>query len=196
MAGHKKTSLRKTLSLLLRSGGLMVIVISFFVVWRDFVSDYLIDDTVYLDTIEAAAVKHGLPPDLVRAVIRQESKFDVFAVGSAGEIGLMQILPNGAVADFYRVNGGTPPERDRLFDPERNLDIGCWYLARALRRWGGYRNAIELALCQYNAGEKRAMQWCPEEADGEVIPRITILSTRKYVTRIMQNFNEYQKNVI
>ena len=150
-----------------------------------------VDDTRYHSEIAVAARRHGIDPELVRAVIWQESRFDAAAVGGAGEIGLMQILPGGAVAEWARImRCPAPPER-QLFRPEVNLEIGCFYLARALRRWSGYKYGTALALAQYNAGESRAKTWAPETRDGEVVPRIRIASTKKYVETIVKRYRKY-----
>ncbi len=159
--------------------------------FRGDLRDLLVDDTRFSTEIAAAAARHNLPPELVRAVVFQESRFDPFARGSRGEYGLMQVLPQGAAAEWARVLRRPVPGRAELCTPQVNLEIGCWYLARAMERWKKYRCRTELALCQYNAGESRAERWKPETPDGEVIDRIGIGSTRIYVQRIMRRYRSY-----
>ena len=103
----------------------------------------------------------------------------------------MQVLPGGAVADWARLTKRPRPSVRELYGVEANLEIGCWYLARALRRWNGYKHGTALALAQYNAGESRAKAWAPEKPDGEVVPRIRIASTRKYVETILKRYRKY-----
>ncbi len=158
---------------------------------RNDLRDFLVDDTRFSSEIAETAKRYDLPPALVRAVVFQESRFDPFARGDSGEFGLMQVLPAGAVAEWARVLRRSVPGQTELCTPRINLDIGCWYLARAMERWKGYRCQIELALCQYNAGESRAVRWRPENPDGEVVDRIGIASTRDYVTRIMRRYRGY-----
>ncbi len=153
--------------------------------------DLLVDDTRFSGEIAAAAARHGLPPALVRAVVFQESRFDPAARGSKGEVGLMQVLPRGAVADWSRIHKHPVPSAAALCDPELNLEIGCWYLARAVAKWRNYSQRYELALAQYNAGGSRAEQWKPARLDGGVIDRITIASTREYVDKIMKRYRKY-----
>lgn len=141
--------------------------------------------------IAAAASKHGLDPDLVRALIYQESRFRANKRGKKGEIGLMQVLPSGAAAEWARVNKRSRPSALALYNVELNLEIGCWYLARAKKRWKNYRCGAELALAEYNAGTSRAREWAPERPDGEVLPRVKIASTKKYVTEIMKRYRKY-----
>jgi len=161
----------------------LLLVLSFF--------PEFVDDTRYADLIQAAGTRHGVDPRLIRAVIYQESKFHSRARGNAGEIGLMQILPKGAVAEYCRIQRCPAFAEKELFKPAVNIEIGTWYLARALQRWGDYRDYQELALCQYNAGESRAKDWAPENPKGDVIPRIRIESTRNYVKKIMSRYRFY-----
>lgn len=153
--------------------------------------DFMVDDRLYDAEIRAAAAKHGLDSRLVRAVVYQESRFRPGTVGRAGEIGLMQIMPDQAARDWARANRVPVPERAVLFSPRLNLEIGCWYLADGMRRFGGYREATLLALARYNAGLTRAKAWAPEKPDGAVLPRIAIASTRRYVEQIMNRYRKY-----
>lgn len=155
--------------------------------------DFFVDDTKFQEEIRAAASRHKIPEQLVRALIFQESRFDDRTRGRKGEIGLMQILPSGAVADWARIHKVAEPGEDELFDPRMNLEIGCWFLGRALRRWSGYKDAIPLALAHYNAGESRANRWKPDSEDGELLPRITIASTRRYIVQIMKRYRKYTR---
>ena len=164
----------------------------FVLLQRHKISSWRIDDTRYAAEIRTAAARHRIPPELVRAVIYRESGFNPNAAGKAGEVGLMQVLPRGSVADWCRINRLPEPSLRQLRRPEVNLEIGCFYLARALRRWEGYRCQTELALCQYNAGERRAAKWRPEDPeDPEILSRIGIRSTREYVAFIMARYRKY-----
>lgn len=155
--------------------------------------DLWVDDTLYSSEILEAAQRHALPPELVRAVVFQESRFDSRARGAKGEIGLMQLLPEGAVAEWSRICKKKNPGEDQLFDPALNLEIGCWYLGRALRRWKDYKDCVELALIQYNAGEARAKRWKPDSHEESVLPRIKLRTTRRYVEQITKRYRNYMQ---
>ena len=155
--------------------------------------DFFVDDTRFSQEIAQAASRHGVPPQLVRAVVFQESRFNPNARGRKGEYGLMQILPSGAVADWARVHKVAAPGPDELFEPVKNLEIGCWYLGRALRKWQGYTHGVELALAQYNAGAARANKWKPDAKDGKVLPRVTLPGTRQYIVSITKRYRNYLK---
>jgi len=89
--------------------------------------------------IREQASRHGVRPELVRAMIAVESSYDPRAVSPKGAQGLMQLMP--ATAAAFRV---TDP-----FDPSENIRGGVAYLGRLLRR---YDNDETLALAAYNAG--------------------------------------------
>jgi soluble lytic murein transglycosylase-like protein len=88
--------------------------------------------------ITAAAARHGLSEDLVKAVIKVESNFNARAVSSAGAKGLMQLM-DGTASGLGVVNS---------FDPVQNIEGGVLYLRRMLDRFG----TLPLALAAYNAG--------------------------------------------
>lgn len=161
--------------------------------YREVIRDLFLDDSRYDMLIVQAARKHGVDSRLVKAVIYRESRFESSACGKAGEIGLMQIMPETAVKDWARAQNVELPTAGMLYTPQLNIEIGTWYLAKAMALWRDYKCNVELALCQYNAGEGRARNWKPDSYDGEVIDRIKIKSTRSYVEVIMRKYREYCK---
>jgi soluble lytic murein transglycosylase-like protein len=93
----------------------------------------------YEDIIREAALKYGVDPDLVRAVIRTESNFNPKAKSRAGARGLMQLMPR-----LSKELGISNP-----FDPRENILGGTQYLSRLLERHDG---DVKLALASFNAG--------------------------------------------
>jgi soluble lytic murein transglycosylase len=160
---------------------------------RHITGDVVYDHHSFDSLIKKMAAKHGLDSRLIKALIYQESRFNPNRKGKAGEIGLMQILPRAAVADWARVTKSKTPYTFQLYNPELNLEIGCWYLGKALHRWQEYSDNIELALAQYNAGGSRANRWKPEKKDGKLLPRVTLASTKKYISQITKRYRNYLK---
>lgn len=146
--------------------------------------------------IEAAARRHGLDPLLVKAVVWQESRFKPNVTGRSGEIGLMQVLvEKGAVAQWASDHGRPLPPRSVLYHPSFNLEIGAWYLARAMRRWRGYEGQMALALAEYNAGVS-GVNWKEIDPDPymsweAVAAMIAIPSTQEYVRSVIGQYHEY-----
>ena len=153
--------------------------------------DWFVNDRLFAGEIRSAAVRHGLDPQLVRSVVFQESRFDPFTRGKRGEYGLMQVLPTGSVTDWARIHRRSVPTKDELTKPELNLEIGCWFLARAMKRYEAYRHKTALALAMYNAGIRRSEKWKPQNKDGDVISRIDIKSTRRYVSQVLKRYHRY-----
>jgi soluble lytic murein transglycosylase-like protein len=87
---------------------------------------------------DAAAEKYGLPPGLVRSVMKAESAFRPQAVSPKGAIGLMQLMPSTAQTL------GVDPH-----DPAQNVDAGTRYLRELLEKYAG---GLRHALAAYNAG--------------------------------------------
>jgi soluble lytic murein transglycosylase-like protein len=85
-----------------------------------------------------------LPPGLVMAVIDIESRFDRWAVSSAGAVGLMQVMP------FWPEQLGM--KRHQLTQIEANMRMGCAILRYYLQR---EKNDVRRALARYNGSVGR-----------------------------------------
>ncbi|MFD2055688.1 lytic transglycosylase domain-containing protein [Mesorhizobium calcicola] len=97
----------------------------------------------YSAIVARYAASYGVPVSLAHAVIRIESNYRPNMVGSAGEIGLMQIKP--ATARMMGYNGSAKG----LFDPDTNIKYGMKYLAMAQDLGGGTTCGT---ILKYNAG--------------------------------------------
>jgi len=143
--------------------------------------------------IRETALRHGIAPGLVKAVIWKESRFRPACVGRAGEMGLMQIT-QGAVTDWREACGRPMPNRVMCFDPRLNIEIGTWYLARAMRTWRHYRSADTLALAEYNAGGVRARGWAPANPQQVVaVSSISFPSTRGYIEQVKRKWHDFER---
>jgi soluble lytic murein transglycosylase-like protein len=105
----------------------------------------------------------GIPAALVRAVVRVESDWDQNMTGLAGEIGLMQIMPETAR------EMGFSEQNDKLYDPDTNIHWGVRYLAEAWRLASG--NVCQTVL-KYNAGHQAEKM---TQAAGEYCARVRVL---------------------
>jgi soluble lytic murein transglycosylase len=142
--------------------------------------------------IEETAERHGLPPSLVKAVVWRESQYDPHCRGKCGEIGLMQLM-EGAVYDWAKASGCSVPSSGQLFNPELNVEIGSWYLARAMSHWQDYAEPEILALAEYNAGYSRVdKMWRPKDKSQKLsADSISFPGTRDYIILILRKRKEY-----
>lgn len=91
--------------------------------------------TGLLQMIHREAIRAGLPPELVLAVIEVESGFDRWAISESGAQGLMQVMP------FWLDEIGH--HGDDLHDPATNLRLGCTILRYYLDlEHGDFRRAL------------------------------------------------------
>jgi soluble lytic murein transglycosylase len=156
----------------------------------------------YDGLIARQASVYRLDPALVWSIIYEETYFSPWKKGQAGEIGLMQITP--AVARDWAAETGmrdlekqmTEDPAGLLRDPERNIQIGCWYLEKI---YGQYRDTSDpepRVIAAYNAGPSRAAEWNKVAAGArqwtgdEFINKIEIASTRAYVSSIMGRYRK------
>jgi soluble lytic murein transglycosylase len=129
----------------------------------------------YEQIVTGHAENYHLDPQLVAAVIYQESKFDAQAVSSSGAVGLMQLLPETAQGLADRTGGHGWHESD-LVDPELNIRYGSWYLRHLLDKYDDER----LALAAYNAGQTNVDRWRAQGVG------IRFPETRRYVARVQK----------
>jgi soluble lytic murein transglycosylase-like protein len=90
-------------------------------------------------SVQNAATAYNVAPNLIHAVIQQESGGYPCAVSEKGAMGLMQLMP--ATATQY---GASEP-----FDVEQNVLAGTRFLAELMQRYSGDLNRV---LGAYNAG--------------------------------------------
>ncbi|MBE7027336.1 MAG: lytic transglycosylase domain-containing protein, partial [Ruminococcaceae bacterium] len=80
-----------------------------------------------------------------------------------------------------------------LSNPQKNIEIGCWYLRCLLDKYNG--DTI-LALCAYNAGSGNVNAWLSNEQyskDGKTLDNIPFSETRHYVANTQKYTEKYKK---
>ena len=92
------------------------------------------------------ALVSGLDPNLVAALIWQESGGNPLAYSKSGAVGLMQVMPRDGIAStFICVNGPcftNRPTIQELQDPTSNIDYGTRMLGGLLQKHGNMREAL------------------------------------------------------
>ncbi|HSE93704.1 MAG TPA: transglycosylase SLT domain-containing protein [Methylomirabilota bacterium] len=143
------------------------------------------------DEIAVAAQRNGLDPNLVAAVVREESSYYPRAVSRTGARGLMQLMP--ATAQPMAAHRGLAfREGNLLDDPRANIQLGTAFLAGLMREW----NDARLALAAYNAGPRRVRDWWKARRTSDVEAFVELIpfdETRHYVKRVMLSWDEYRR---
>jgi soluble lytic murein transglycosylase-like protein len=96
--------------------------------------------------IQSNAAAQQVDPNLVAAVMTQESGGDPTAYSGSGAVGLLQVMPSdGIAASFYCVSGpcfASRPRTQQLLDPQFNISYGTRMLAGLVNRYGNVREAL------------------------------------------------------
>lgn len=128
----------------------------------------------YGQFIKDAAVRYGLDPELITAVIKVESSFNPYAVSKKGAMGLMQLMPETA----KEMQVGAP------FEAKENIMGGSRYLRKMLNLFKG---DLRLGLAAYNAGPNRVLK-------NGIIPKIP--ETEQYVKKVMREYGRNRANFL
>lgn len=136
----------------------------------------------YQEEIVEHSKDRSLDPNLVRALILQESYYNPEARSSVGATGLMQLMPPTAKEHAARLR--IPFALSRLENPDVNIRLGTFHLRMLMRMFDG--NAY-LAVASYNAGQGNVMKWrraAPNRPLDEFLESIPFQETRNYVKRV------------
>ncbi len=120
--------------------------------WKPIVQQW----SSYIYTLSEA---QGLDPDLIAAVINEESNGDPNVVSSAGAVGLMGVMQNGPGLEWR-------PSQEELKNPMVNLRWGVGILAEVVRQSGG---DIYAALAAYSGGWDQVNSRVPRKYAASVL---------------------------
>ncbi|MCA9932276.1 MAG: transglycosylase SLT domain-containing protein [Ardenticatenaceae bacterium] len=101
--------------------------------------------------IGAIANEYGLDPDLIAAVVREESHGDHQVVSYMGAVGLMGVMPTGPGLEWR-------PSAEALKRPTTNLHWGAAILTEIIQQSGG---DVYSALAAYSGGWELAQTRVP-----------------------------------
>ena len=153
----------------------------------------------YDEIISRQARVFNIDEGLIWSLIYEETYFRTTARGADGEIGLMQVTAPVA-RDWATETGLEAFERQVVEDlpkllqnPERNVQIGCWYFEKLRLAYRGRPAETAMTLAAYNAGASRVEEWTANSdtaaiTEPEFISRIRIESTRVYVSSILKRY--------
>lgn len=147
----------------------------------------------YVSDVIYSAEKFGIDPNLVYAVMKQESFFQEQAYSRAGAIGLMQVLYSTGKLVAKKLD--TPiviSNRKDLFKADLNIFLGTAYLSMLVESYGDLNHAISA----YNGGArvfsktKRKYKVSPD--DSIVFSEfLAFRETKQYIKRVVKYYNVY-----
>jgi hypothetical protein len=127
-------------------------------------------ESQYSPIINKAADKHNIDAALIKAIIMAESGYDPMATSEKGAVGLMQIMPDTAIA----------LSSEDMYNPAYNIDTGVGYLKLLLNEFGGN---LVLAIAAYNAGSSKVREY-------QGIPPYE--GTQHFVQEVFKYYRHYQ----
>lgn len=146
----------------------------------------------YREQISAYSQKYNIDPFLVISIMRIESKYNKDALSHKGARGLMQISPITGEWGASEI-GILEYREDLLFEPDINIEIGCWYLNKLKCQ---FNNNLELMLAAYNGGSGNVTKWLRDERyseNGQSLKHIPFKETEVYIKKVLKSYDIYRK---
>ena len=145
----------------------------------------------YYETVAQSATRFGIAPELIYAIMRQESSFNPKARSQMDAFGLLQLLPQVAERTA-RANSIEYHHAKDLYDPQTNIPIAAAYLREL---WDKFNGNVVLVIASYNARDEAIQSWLKTRYHGdtlEFIEDIPYDETRDYVKLVLRNLITYR----
>jgi len=108
------------------------------------------------EVVREQARKTGVPEEMLVGMAKIESNFDPLAVSPDGAVGVLQVMPDQAGREVYRLRGlSGAPDPVRLTDPEYNAAIAAEYVRYLTDYFGEASANPEIVVAAFNAGPTR-----------------------------------------
>ena len=144
------------------------------------------------DLVEREATRFAVDPNLLTAIIREESRFDTDALSAASARGLTQfVLPTAE--RLVEKMGWREIEPLDLHRPEISISLGAAYLAELAE---GFDGRPEVVITAYNAGEDQARLWlsyCFSREPEEYFSKVGFSQTRAYLRKVASSRAQYRE---
>lgn len=138
----------------------------------------------YRDAVSRFAGASGVPDALVWAIMQKESSYRTDALSRSDAMGLMQVIPQTALAIAARME--VTYADGELFEPRRAIRYGAWYLGALSETFG---EQGPLVLAGYNAGPVATRAWMERGAGLPLdvfVEEIAFEQARDYVRRVTE----------
>ena len=150
--------------------------------------------TDYEEYVLKYSREYDVEPEFIYAVIKTESGFDENAVSNVGARGLMQLMEDAYSWVKYRLGDDSEYNFDDMFDPEKNIKYGTYYLSFLLNKYDG---STDLAAAAYHCGLGLVDSWID---DGTINPKKFSIDqipeendqTSHYITKIRKAYDAYK----
>jgi soluble lytic murein transglycosylase len=146
-------------------------------------------------TITQYAKTYKLDPYWVISIMREESHFNPKTLSRSNAMGLMQILPSTGkwIAEKLGIKGKF--HKDSLWEIQRNIAFGCWYLGYLRDLFNG---DLFLAAAAYNGGQGNILRKVEQGPHArlpvlERLDRVPLPETRDYFKKVMGSRWCYQR---
>ncbi len=171
----------------------------------------------YEALVRRASRQYGISESLIYSIIEVESSFNPYAVSPASAYGLMQVVPSTAGRDVYQRVKRRPgqPTRERLFQPDYNIDIGTAYLtilrdvylvdirdprSRELAMISAYNGGAGSVLRTFHSNRSEAIRQINQLTPEQLYQRLNrdhpFAETRHYIYKVMQARQRYDARAV
>ena len=169
----------------------VIIIIAILVIVAIYVNKQMIKTMYkkeYSEYVSKYAQEYRVDENLIYAMIKAESNFEVDAVSHQSAKGLMQLMDTTAQETAKKV--GIQVTEENILEPEININLGTKYISILLEKY----ECVEIAVAAYNAGTGTVDKWIKNgtiKADGSDIENIPFKETNTYVRKIVRNYKIY-----
>ncbi len=148
----------------------------------------------YKNLVILYSEKYQVDDNLIFALIKAESNFNVNATSGKGAKGLMQLMEDTAkdVAKKVETKIEIDKLEEKLLEADTNIQLGTKYISVLIERYGN----IPIALTAYNAGIGTVDNWIEKgiiKENGEDIENVPYKETNNYVRKILRDYKIYKK---
>lgn len=143
--------------------------------------------------IEREALRQGVDPYLLLAIIREESRFNTNAKSWASARGLMQFIPSTAKTIAAEVDIAEDFDLGQLYVPETAITLGARYVNNLMDFFEG-KSLYTVAA--YNAGESAVQRWASFSKEYNAlffIWDITYSETKFYCQKVLRAYHHYAR---
>ena len=138
----------------------------------------------YREQVLKYSMESSIDPFLIFALIKAESGFNTNATSHKNARGLMQLMDATAKEIAGKIELEDFSEQD-LYDPDVNIQIGCWHVSRLMKEFG--KENLDLIIAAYNGGSRNVKNWLNNtrySSDGKSLDSIPFQETENFLKKV------------